>query len=186
VDIEPLAAAGGLSNNEVAELVYLEVQAILEPETEFADQNVAGNTEVRGVVGINLPKTRSAFPNDFPVQSDGTVIENNGFVDRPNPFRASTLTDDAYLQQFQVENVPPFDDETNGPGGGSTDHFYAEKQYRNLTNRGPVLDSNDDITVLATIVADDYTGPIEAPIRLHMLWDVAETSDAGRKFSVPR
>jgi len=52
--IEPLEAIGGLSNNEVAELVYMEVQATIEPEDESESQGVATIAEYRGVIGANI------------------------------------------------------------------------------------------------------------------------------------
>ena len=172
--IEPLAGAGGLSDTEIAELVYLETQATIEPETaEYGDQEVASNTEFRGVVGINLSGDRSAFPRDFPGYSDGTVIENNGYNTGREPFAASTsLTDNAFLQQFSIQNVTPFYNAADGYGGGSTDHFVAEKNYTDITTRGRVLDPKDEIDVLAALISDETIVPIQGIVRLHMMWDV--------------
>jgi hypothetical protein len=184
-NVEPLEGQGGLSANEVAELVYLETSAQVEWDDETNDQNVATQGEYRGAVGVNLPATDSAFPARTQVEGTGEIISTqNG--DEPDIVRQYSLTDNAYLQQFMAYATAPFDDQTSGPGGsGSNEGFYAEKPYRSLTNRGPVLDQNDDITVLDSLIVGDSIIAQTGVLRLHMLWDVAETDDSGRRFSVP-
>jgi len=186
INIEPLKGRGGLSNNEVAELVYLETAAYIEPETELGDQDVASTTELRGVVGVNLPADRSGLPRG----STATLDEQADFYETQavddTAFQGGSITDNAYFQHFKTQGIIPFDDEAGGPGGGAVDHFHAEKYWRELTGRGPVLDQNDDVSVNSVLVADDSAVNVQGSITLTMHWDVAETDDAGRRFSVPR
>lgn len=184
---EPLARIGGLDNNEVAELVYLETFADIEIEDEeVADQDVATTGELRGAVGINLPASDSAFPESADVGFRGEVVEAANIPEDNVTTRGNSRSDDRILQQYFSGFGLPFDDQTNGPGGSGTyNHFYAEKSYRSLTGRGPVLDANDDLSVSAAVNVSDSIIPIASNTRIHCVWDVAETSDAGRRFSVP-
>jgi len=188
---EPLEAIGGLDNNEVAELVYLEVHAGIEIEDESDDQNVATGAELRGVVGINLPESQAAFlsttQSGAPANFDATVIRTNPDTEEPFTLGGANKAEDRFLQPYRATASPPFDDQTNGPGGGrSDDAFLAEKSYRDLTGRGPVLDANDDVSISLSLNVGDTILQTGADIRVHMVWDVAETSDAGRRFSVPQ
>lgn len=184
--IEPLDGVGGLSQNEVAELMYLETSAYIETEDEFNDQNTKASLEHRGAVGINLPERKAALPRDFGVPNETSVIDSETDM-TADAFRSQTQTDNAYLQHYETYSGIGFDDETNGPGGAYTgDHFHAEKNFRATHNRGPVLDSNDDLVLLQSLNAGDIVGAVTAVTKLTMYFDVAETSDAGRRFSLPR
>jgi len=184
---EPLEDRGGLSVNEVAELVYLETYAAIEFDTEQADQNVASQGEIRGVAGINLPAEFSAFPARGTVDGDNTVIE----LPQDQPGTSATdnfpsISDPAYLQMFAAYGHIPFDDQAGGPGGaGSVESFHGTKHYRQLTNRGPVFDQNDDFTILTNMTVDDVLEDTTGVVRCHAIWDVAETDDAGERFAVP-
>lgn len=188
----PLDDIGGLDNNEVAELVYLEVNAYLEFEDEGADQNVATTGETRGVVGINLSTgSRADFLNSNigAEQTDGQaeIVDTfNNTTDGQIAVANSTKSEDRILQLFSANGGQPFDDQTNGPGGsGSHDGFRAEKNWRQLTGRGPVIDQSDDFCIGQTVnVSDTIIGTV-GTVRCHLVYDVAETSDAGRRFSVP-
>jgi hypothetical protein len=48
-----------------------------------------------------------------------------------------------------------------------------------------VLDQTDDINIVADMLTRDSVVDMQATVNLTMYWDVAETSDAGRRFSVP-
>lgn len=176
-EFEPLASIGGLANNEVAELVYHELQITLEPEAEQGnDQNVSSDFEFRGVFGANIGQGNGfqGLANDVEEQISNTT---NGY----------DAAEDRIFQLFRANGVLPFDDETNGPGGGAlpTTAIY-EKPWRNLVGRGPVLDSNDDLSLSGFINGSDTVlDDAGANVRVHLVWDVAETDDAGRAFSVP-
>lgn len=183
---EPLSAVGGLDNNEVAELVYLETQADIEFLDEAADQDVATTAKLRGVVGLNLADSVSSLPENRNTDSSQSLISTDNIDPANVELNGRGGSDDRWLQPFVANAAPPFDDQTNGPGGVSSgDAFYAEKNYRQLTGRGPVVDSNDDLTVVANLSSDDIIINFTGDIRTHIVWDVAETSDAGRRFSVP-
>jgi hypothetical protein len=177
---EPLEGAAGLDNNEVAELVYLQTDVYIEYESEQNDQNTASATELRGVVGINLPASGQA---ELDNRTGGSVTPYDG---GSADFQVTAESvDDRVLENFSVIGSPPFDDEA-GPGGNAAENGRLyEKAYRQITGRGPVLDSTDDITINARIIQDDSILPERGNVNLHMIWDVAEVSDAGRAFSVP-
>jgi hypothetical protein len=178
---EPLEGAAGLDNNEVAELVYLQTDVYIEYESEQSDQNVASSTEFRGVVGINLPASPQA---ELDNRTGGSTTAYEGTDDQF--VNSMESVDDRVLENFAVIGSPPFDDETNGGGGNaaSNGRLY-EKAYRQITGRGPVLDSTDDITINGRLIQDDSILPEVGNVYLSMIWDVAEVSDAGRAFSVP-
>jgi hypothetical protein len=189
-DIEPLGDIGGLANNEVAELAYMETYAGMEFEDENDDQNVGTAGECRGAVGINLPASDEAFPSDAqqsnPKQAQSTLIQTQNTTESELNANSSVSSDDRFLQLYRAREYPPFDDETTGPGGGgSHDQFFAVKNWRELTGRGPVLDANDDIGISLNVNVGDSIIGVAGNVRCHMIWDVAETDDAGRRFSVP-
>jgi len=187
---EVLGGVGGLDNNEVAELVALEVQAVMEHEDGAADQNVATSTEFRGNVGINLPESEGAFvdPNsDRTAVGTGSIVRVDDIEEGSVTLKGVTDTDDRRLQHFKVVGGPPFDDETNGVGGNnfSTD-FYALKNYRQLTGRGPILDSNDEVSIALNVAMEDAILGVNGSVKVHCIWDIAETDDAGRAFGLPK
>jgi len=174
---EPLLGRGGLDNNELAELVYIETQVSMEFEqgSSNPDQDIATSEEVRGLIGANL-------------QGGGGVGGRGQRVPASTGTGgADVLTDDRVFQIFEARGAPGFDDTTSGAGGNmfTTSNVYT-KNWRQLTGRGPVLDSSDDIVLDGTgIVGDSLGGIFRHTIRAHFVWDTAEVSDAGRAFSVP-
>jgi hypothetical protein len=99
--------------------------------------------------------------------------------------RSSTRDD--IFQHFRTVGFPQITDTTGGLGaGGSVDGFYSMKNFRDLVGRGPVLDSNDDLTVLGRVVNANTAIDVRGDVRIWAAWDVAEVDDAGRAFSVPR
>lgn len=196
-DFEPLTGAGGLDTNEVAELVYLEVYAKVEHEDRFNDQNVGTSTELRGSVGINLPAQTQALidtgSDPIPNLIEGEVFE---VIDTDTPDDTiqaigGSQTDDRYLQHFTAVGGPPFDDvevgNMNGAGGNNySSVWHSEKHMRDIFGRGPVIDSQDNLTVLVSLTGEDYIIQIAADVKVMAVWDTAETEDSGRRFSVPR
>lgn len=184
-NINVLQGSGGLDNNEVAELVYFELQPDIEVEDETGNQNAATNVELRGLFGANLPAregiTGSAGSGS---DTDGDVISerepgSTAFVRFNNE-----LVEDRIFQQFATYGVAAFD---RGDGGGGTppNTKLYEKHYRNVTGRGPVLDSTDDLSINTVLIAGDIVTNFTGQVRCSMIWDTAEVSDAGRAFSVP-
>jgi len=190
-ETEPLEGEGGLEQNEVAELVYLEAQFGLEYEDGDSDQNVGTFFEHRGTVGANLPASNNAgidIDSNNP-DSEGQLIETggDGFVSGTDSFtRQVSKVEDRIFLQLRCAGGPPFDDQNTGPGGNAnapTDR--NTRKFRELTGRGPVLDSSDDLNVYSAINVGDSVIGVIGNVRLHMVWDVAEVSDAGRAFSLP-
>lgn len=185
-DAEPIGDIGGLDNNEVAELVYMEVTADLTFRDETADQDVATTSRLEGAVGVNLSGDENALPSKRSGTTEGDIIVTSDIDEDNVNITGFGGSDDRWLQMFTTDASLPFDDQTNGPGGsGSHDQFHAEKNFRAVTGRGPVLDSSDDISIPVEINVGDTIINVIGTVRVHMVWDVAETSDAGRRFSVP-
>lgn len=192
--IEPLDAIGGLDTNEVAELVYYELQVDIEPEGEGGgDQTRSTAVEHRGVFGANLPEGGTMdFNGDEP---NLTTIDSADPVQIRGSSTGSTeingANEDGLFQQFAARGVYPFDDsglettQTGVSGGNVNNPLVYERNYRSLTGRGPVLDANDDIVVNAVLVGSDLISNVIGTVRLHLVWDTAEVDDAGRAFSVP-
>lgn len=184
ITAEPLEGAGGLDNNEVAELVNLKVLATVEIEDETDDQDVATTGSLKGAIGANLPLNAQAFTEGgVDITGDSFDLDNVGSSD----VDGSSKVDDRLFDEYQVSFGQPFDDEANGlGGGGSHENYLYSINYRNMTGRGPVLDSTDDITIIQDINVSDSILLTSGETRVHMTWDIAEVSDAGRAFSVPR
>jgi len=185
--VEPLLGRGGLDNNEVAELVYMQTSAYIEIEDDSGDQDVGTAAEGRGTVGINLPNSTDAFVQDEGQFVDGNIVGEVRNVDEGNvTVGTSVVSDNRILQLFDTHATYPFDDASSGPGGGGSQEGYtAEKNWRQLTGRGPVVDATDDISTALALNAGDTILTQNLRVRVHMVWDVAEVSDAGRAFSVP-
>lgn len=182
-EVDPLESMGGLQTNEVAELVYMETQVSLEYEDETDDQDVGASVEYRGSVGANLDAKADEVGSGN-TAGDVTIIDASGGSDTST---VRTQAKDEVFQSFRLQGNPPFDDETNGPGGsGDNQTVVYEKNWRQLTGRGPVLDANDDISQVSRLILADHIIPISALTRLHLVWDTAEVDEAGRAFSVPR
>lgn len=185
-DVPVLDGVGGLDNNEVAELVYLETQARIRYNDASGDQNVASTGRVAGAVGANLPSSTDAFPQARSGGTEGEFVSTQDISQDNTTLTGTGGTEDRWFQQFEAQGSTPFDDQTNGPGGaGGFQDFQAEKNWRNLTGRGPVLDSSDNMSIALELSVDDTILDANGICSVHMVWDVAETSDAGRAFSVP-
>jgi len=192
-EYDPLAGLGGLANNEVAELVYQEVIAGVEVDTETGDQSAASAFQMRGGFGINLDPVSvdQVVPGSFGGPSPGT---NSRVLEETDSAISSTIegsyTADELLQQYEVNGVIPFSGEiadiSSGAGGaGAIDVMSHEKNWRELTGRGPVVNNDDELINIVSVNADNTVVDVNGFVRTHLVWDVAETSDAGRKFSVP-
>lgn len=189
-DVEPLEGIGGLANNEVAELMYLETNAIVDiAEAADAREVQTGHADLSGMVGINLT-ARQDFVRSSTVDGEATLVDEvNGAVLDTDAFRAPTVTDNDRLQMFEAfAGFGSGDPNGSGQGGYSYTPFQDHKNFRGTHGRGPVLDQTDKISILAESSTPGLANPdslIEMEVRLTMYWDIAETSDAGRRFSVP-
>lgn len=183
-DFEVLGGIGGLDNNEVAELVYAELVVSIDHEQSVDDQDVGSQTDFRGLFGANLPASTSLLPGRGAAPGTTEIItESNATADQAG----NSESEDRIFAQYAMTKSPAFDDQTNGPGGaGGGDTLVIERPWRQLVGRGPVLDSSDDVTFLSELIQEDEIIDTDGRVDAHLVWDVAETSDAGRAFSVPR
>lgn len=183
--VDPLAGIGGLDNNEVAELVYMEAQVSVAHSQSENDQNVGSETRFNGVVGANLPSSEDPFAEQQAALDQDVISTANVDADGVES-QGGNLAEDRIFAPFRIIKQPAFDDQTNGPGGaGGSETLQVERPWRTLTGRGPVLDSSDSVTALMTLAQEDEIIDAIGEVYCHMVWDVAETSDAGRAFSVP-
>lgn len=188
VDFEPLQGSGGMAPNQYAELVYLEAniyvdRALQEDET---NQSQLSSTFATAAVGSNLD-SRNDLPEYSNVGADGEILLDKDEDDsQSEPFIAQTTqTNDAVFGTLQLTNSAAFIDKTNSlGGGGSSESGNLERNFRALTGRGPVLDQNDDLSVVISAVANNNINDLQIHVQLYAIWDIAETDDAGRRFSV--
>jgi len=181
LSVSPLSDIGGLANNEVAELVAyrLTVDFDSDDEANEGDQNVGGGLYIEGTFGANT--TDEAIPTNYEV-----VAENDQGIAGEGSARLQSASKDEVFGQYQASASLPFDDQGNGLGGGMhVSDAKIVKNMRSLTGRGPVLDQTDDLTIASRAIASDTVLSPIFRVQVTCIWDVAETSDAGRVFSVP-
>lgn len=181
LSVSPLSDIGGLANNEVAELVAYRVTVDFDSDDEAGegDQNVGGGLYLEGTFGANT--TDEAIPTNYEI-----VAEEDTGIAGTGEARLQSASKDEIFGQFQASASLAFDDQGNGLGGGMhVSQAEVEKNMRSLTGRGPVLDQTDDLTVASRAIASDTVLTPIFRIQVTCVWDVAETSDAGRVFSVP-
>lgn len=183
---EPLQQIGGLDVNEVAELVYMEISAAIEYEDEDGDQNLASDAELRGVIGANLDGVNDLHAHSNSrlqvVDEDevnGTLAGQGGLSDLKNESRI--------FAPFNAYGSAPATSAANGAGSnGASTVIQTNRNWRGLTGRGPVLDSSDDMSVVARLISGQTADiSVVGSIRGHLVYDTAEVDDAGRAFSVP-
>lgn len=188
-DIDVLEGRGGLDQNEVAELVAIaDAAAYVEIEDETDDQDVATSVECRGVLGANLPASDNAFPaSPQNTKVIGELFGLRGRTEDQVDVEVRTEVDDRKFMLYSTSGGLPFDDQTNGPGGSATHDQWGPytKNFRDMVGRGPVLDSNDDVSIAQAMNVGDTIITVSHNLRATLIWDVAETDDAGRAFSVP-
>lgn len=183
--VEPLEDRGGLDQNEEAELVYWKLHASLEFEDEAGDQDVGTAAEYRGQFGANFAAQEEEFVD---VNAAGGIGGDDTTISEENTgnggTNSETKTDNSIFGHWRAVGGLPFDDETNGPGGSANSNVYQEdRRYRELMGRGPVLDSDDDVTILHTMNAGDTVTDFAGVVKILCVWDIAETDESGAEFS---
>ena len=183
VNFDPVSTEGGLEQNEVAELVYYDLDVSIEYEKEASAATKASFIEQRGILGANLP-----LDEDFSLSRGQNNTDTNEVDVRASDsginVDGQTLTDDRIFQLFQTRAGAAFES-TDGGSSGHHQVTQYRKNYRDLTGRGPVLDSTDDISLFQSLNAGNVVENVEGQVRGTLVWDIAEVSDAGRAFSVP-
>jgi len=185
--VSPLEQSGGLDINEVAELVYIRVQASVAGD-DFGDiaDTAQGNLDFRGVIGANLDSEQDLIDEtQNAVDEDATIleaVENSG----TNNSLYSHDKEEVFYH-FTCYNDTPFSSDAGGVGGGGGGTFVQEQiNFRDLVGRGPVLDSNDEINFVTLLAKNQVSADAEGKVRVTMVWDTATVDDAGRKFSIPQ
>jgi len=121
-----LGDQGGLSNDEVAELVYSKLVAYIEWDDEVGDQDVATFAEARGVFGTDL-QSENLIATNQDQDRDPTLEDNTGgattgfstfFKDQASP---------EIFDFFAVTGTAPFDD-TTGPGGAAGHPVFSSEK----------------------------------------------------------
>jgi len=165
--IEPLAESGGLRPNQVAELVAVRVSVA--GVVEEGDSGVDDAIEVRGVVGFDLDN-----------QNDPTRGNSGG-----NPTGETEIIQDSgdfgTVNNYTVEEpgiVTPF-----RATGGNVESIEKHFRTAGMTGRGPVVDPNDEWTVIMTTV--NLVGALDAQMYVHAYWDIYEVDDARSEFALP-
>lgn len=180
VQFDVLGTIGGLANNEVAELVGYRLTVSVDGSDSSADgdQNVGGTHHFEVALAAN--GDNEAVPTNYPGADDVQLVSPGASVS------SATVSRDEVFELAQGGFSLPFDDIANGLGGGGFTTLYSEsRNMRQLTGRGPVLDQSDDLTVTIHNNSSDNVISPETVVHVHLIWDVAETDDAGRAFSVP-
>lgn len=185
-DVDVLGGIGGLDNNEIAELAWLELVANIEHDQDIADQDVGSESSFAFALGANLPEGNKALPGRGP-SLDRTVVSTTNVTEAGVTAQDSrTTSEDRIFALGRYTKIPAFDDEANGVGGGgAASPLVLQRPFRNMVGRGPVLDSSDNITAQMVFAQKDEIIDANASLDVHMVFDLAETSDAGRRFSVP-
>ena len=187
IGIDPLDQQGGLDINEVAELVGMYVtHNVAADDFTQTSQTQNGNVEYRGVLGSNLDSLGDLVSSSATAKDrEETPIESN---DNPDgQARTFGHSKAEVFHHFSTYLSTPFDDTTNGSGGGGA--YMARERFvnfRDITGRGPVLDGNDEMSVVSRIIKNNVEYDTEAITRATYIWDVAEVDDAGRRFAIPR
>lgn len=183
--VEPMAGVGGLANNEVAELVAHRIGITFDSRdnADAGDQDVGGGFYLEGTFGANADNS-DLIPLNLPEAGALETTSNQGPI--PGDTSLRSTTQGRMFELLQVAASLPFDDGTNGPGGGEAAPLALyERDWRHVTGRGPVLDQTDDVTLAVNATAWDSVIEAAFVVQCHLIWDVAEMSDAGRVFSVP-
>jgi hypothetical protein len=171
---EPLEGIGSLANNEVAELVYHQLQATVEWEPESGSGSSADDAEFRGFFGANFNSPDAIFQNSTSnVQVETTSSNSKDSV-------GEQRSDDRIFQQFTAHAGAPI-----GSSNGGKPITVYERMWRDIVGRGPVLDSSDNLNIVARTIPGEGAINFVGNLKIHLFYDVAETDDAGRAFSVP-
>lgn len=193
--VDPLETSGGLEINEVAELVAMRITVDISGDSfEAAADTAQGHLQMRGAIGANLNSRADELGSAQQVaeldQSNGIEDDVNVLFEQDNPdldvqFRSHDK--DEVFYHFQVGNDTPFSSDAGGVGGGggATAFINETIAFRDLTGRGPVLDSSDELSVVASLNKNQVSVQAEGIIRCTLIWDISSVDDAGRRFSVP-
>lgn len=165
-EFEPLADMGGLRPNQMAEIVALHVVVSLNGD----DSNTAADSdaEIRGVVGVNLEEQDDITTEGNGEEGDVTLLSGDLANTRES---VRTQTEAGVLIVF-------------ANGGAGQQEYKRAYRDSDLTGRGPVVDANDDFTVISSTINAD-SGNIDATVHGQVIYDIQEVDDARSEFALP-
>lgn len=159
---------GGLSRNEVAELVYLQTNVSLQI-TGTSDATAGCHAHVLGELSSD-PELNATFLN----ASDRSEQDVDGItgVDAYN----NVSNDPEVLQSHAVGAHAESLDDTNGSGSGASGSTLSyDRPYRKMFGHGPTFDRHDDIFVHLGYNSEGTSQPdVEYYDKMTMVWDVRE------------
>ena len=169
LEFEPLEDLGGLEPNQIAELVYVDLWLSVEAE---GTQN-GGSTELRGSLGANLAASRGELVEEGGSRSGSIDGENIGGSSGNFGYEGGILTGSERFIKYQTHFGP-----------NNSVPYNSQYHMREIYGRGPVLDDQDVISLLTRVVSE--SGGINGgKVGGKLVFDVAETDDSGRRFSLP-
>lgn len=175
VNVQPLNERGGLDSDEVAEIVGFKSTALINGDGETGGYN----KEFRGAFGANL-----TYPADIPGSGAGGTPENNNNLIKSVETQSGTL---AACEVSGVQENGILDTWETFIGGGSTGMIDSRFiDLREVYGRGPVLDTTDELSVLAAVISESgSTLAAEGIYRTHLIYDIATVEGVRNEFSLP-
>jgi len=169
--------ARGLDPDEIAELRGMRVQVSTFFDADTAEDNV-GSVRIDADAGFNLSGTEvlslGASTEDKDPDDDGT-----------DEGEARFRTTDEVGQLWTWSGVvsAPFDDDTNGNGGGA----YAVNQtemlvFPDFLGTGPVVDVNDDFTSKLRCLETANESELGVEVRYSLYYLVDEIEDSRPRY----
>lgn len=163
-DFEPLSQQGGLRPNQVAEIVYIELNVAGTAAEADGGGDSLDTIEQRGTFGINLSEDSDVTSGSGGLEGEGEVVNGE-------------LVNNNVRQHTKPEVLIPY-------RVVSQNGAIHERDFRNLTGRGPVIDANDDLTAVHTSVSETAEST-DFALQIHVVYDLFEIDDSRTAFSVP-
>lgn len=173
---------GGLERGEVAELVafYPRFESLT-----FQDVDNAGTTPGSVIAETEITRTPTGFSEFRDLQDQaGAVTDDTNW----NTNAATAQVGDEFLYFNTLSAQMPFNDTTNGSGGGG--HLALDGgpdqiiDYRDMYEHGPLFfwDENE---ILGTMVLDLFevaNVPVSFEVEYQTVWDIWEVADGPLKL----
>lgn len=192
VEQQILEDQGGLDHNEVAELVGFTFDISHQSETSGVDKAdfpiQPGNLQIFGVWGANLDVQE--MPGALVNTTDATAPVENGVG-----LGVEAITEPGVFHNFVDSYETPFFNDQEGltdqdgyGGGGSVG---SQSTYKliypvDMGVRGPVLDENDDLSlVISSVKEGDTKITIETEIRITAFYNIMEIEGVRNDFDMP-
>jgi len=183
-NVEPVEPQG-LDNDEIAELVYMDVEyaVVIRDDSTDNNQTELGNAIAEYSIEVN------------PGNRDGQILNltanGDAFTDGEN-----LATGDGALFEddepgrlfFGLQAVTAgFSSGAEGRGGGTDagESSRFQQHFRDTYGRGPAVDANDDLGVFMEIDNDNVTAGINIQMTAQLVWDVHTVEGQRGQFALP-